>query len=63
MRRNATVLLTSHQPRLVARYVDRVVALDRGRIAFDGAPEALHDEQLLDIYEETAREPATGGTR
>jgi phosphonate transport system ATP-binding protein len=60
--RNATVLLTSHQPRLVARYVDRVVALDRARIAFDGAPEALRDEQLLDIYEEAAHEPVTEET-
>ena len=63
VRRNATVLLTSHQPRLVARYVDRIVALDRGHIAFDGAPEALRDEQLLDIYVDTAREPATEETR
>jgi ABC-type phosphate/phosphonate transport system ATPase subunit len=57
MQRCATLVLTSHQPRLVSRYVVRVVALDRGRIAFDGAPEALRDEQLLDIYDETSHEP------
>jgi phosphonate transport system ATP-binding protein len=63
VQRNATLLLTSHQPRLVARYVDRVVALDRGRIVFDGAPEALRDEQLLDIYDETPHEPVTEEAR
>ena len=49
--RGAALLVTSHQPRLVARYVDRFVALDRGRIVFDGAPDALRDEQLAGIYE------------
>ena len=63
VQRNATLLLTSHQPRLVARYVDRVVALDRGRIVFDGVPETLRDEQLLDIYEENPQEPVAEETR
>ncbi len=57
MRRGAALLITSHQPRLVARYVDRFVALDRGRIVFDGAPEALHDEYLASIYEDAANLP------
>lgn len=54
-RRAAALLITSHQPRLVARFVDRFVALDRGRIVFDGAPDALHDERLAGIYEDSAR--------
>lgn len=54
-KRGATLLVTSHQPRLVERFVDRVVALDRGKIVFDGGPELLHDERLADIYDEAAR--------
>ena len=61
--RNATLLLTSHQPRLVARYVDRVVALDRGRIVFDGSPDVLRDEHLVYIYDEAPHEPTTEETR
>lgn len=56
-RRNATLLVSSHQPRLVARFVDRFVALERGRIVFDGAPDALRDDMLADIYEESAQRP------
>jgi phosphonate transport system ATP-binding protein len=59
LRRGATLLVTSHQPRLVGRFVERFVALDRGRIVFDGAPDALPDEKLLGIYEDAARRPAT----
>ncbi len=58
LRRGATLLLSSHQPRLVARYVDRFVALDRGRIVFDDAPAALHDERLAGIYEDSKNLPA-----
>jgi phosphonate transport system ATP-binding protein len=56
-RRNATLLVTSHQPPLVARFVDRFVALYSGRVVFDGPPEALHDERLIGIYEDGARHP------
>lgn len=58
LRRGATLLLSSHQPRLVAAYVDRFVALDRGRIVFDGAPVQLHDEWLDDFYDASRRLPA-----
>lgn len=57
-RRGSALLVSSHQPRLVARYVDRFIALDRGHIVFDGVPEALHDERLAGIYETAATEPA-----
>ena len=50
LRRGAALVITSHQPRLVARYVERVVALDRGRIVFDGAPDTLRDDEIADIY-------------
>jgi phosphonate transport system ATP-binding protein len=57
LERGATLLVTSHQPQLVARFVERFVALDRGRIVFDGSPQALHDERLAGIYEDAARPP------
>lgn len=57
LKRNAALLVTSHQPRLVARYVDRMIALDHGRIAFDGPPATLPDERLADIYGKAARRP------
>jgi phosphonate transport system ATP-binding protein len=50
LRRGAALVITSHQPRLVARYVERVVALDHGRIVFDGAPETLRDDEIAGIY-------------
>ena len=55
--RRAALLVSSHQPRLVGGYVERFVALERGRIVFDGAPEALRDETLAGIYEEGVRGP------
>lgn len=55
LKRNAALLVTTHQPRLVARYVERMIALDRGRIVFDGPPDALPDERLADIYGKVAR--------
>ena len=58
LNRNAALLVTSHQPRLVARYVERFIALDRGRIVFDGAPDSLPDERLASIYEHAARDRA-----
>lgn len=54
-RRGAALVISSHQPRLAARYVRRFVALDQGRIIFDGSPDALRDEQLSGIYEDARR--------
>lgn len=48
--RGATLLVSSHQPRLIGEHVDRIVALDGGEIVFDGAPETLDDERLMRIY-------------
>jgi len=49
--RGVTLVVSSHQPRLVAGYVDRFVALDGGRVVFDGPTAALHDARLTAIYE------------
>lgn len=56
--RKATLILSSHQPGLVADYVDRFVALDAGRIVFDGTPGQLRDHQLSRIYMDTSPDPA-----
>ena len=45
-----TLVLSSHQPGLVAGYVDRFIALEEGRIVFDGPPDALNEAQLAGIY-------------
>ena len=57
VRRGATLLVSSHQPRLIAPFVDRFIALDRGRVVFDGPPKALRDDTLAGIYEETGSVP------
>nr|WP_281392868.1 ABC transporter ATP-binding protein [Roseospira goensis] len=40
LRERAAVVLVSHNLAEVARFCDRVVVLDRGRVAYDGLPEA-----------------------
>ncbi len=32
------------------RFADRIVGMSKGQIVFDGAPRALEDSHLLDIY-------------
>lgn len=45
-----TVLLITHDMRLVAEYCRRVVVMNRGSIVFDGTPETLFmDENLLKL--------------
>ena len=51
-RRGAGLILSSHQPRLVAPHVDRIIAMAGGRIVFDGAAENL-DHVLSELYEPT----------
>lgn len=48
--RGATLILTTHQPKLVASVVDRFVALDGGQVVFDGAPNAIDEALLASIY-------------
>jgi energy-coupling factor transport system ATP-binding protein len=36
-----TLLIITHDMRLVARFCERTIVLDRGRVAFDGGPGAL----------------------
>jgi phosphonate transport system ATP-binding protein len=45
-----TVLCSLHFLDLVHRYADRVIALNEGRLVFDGPPEAIDDEKFKEIY-------------
>lgn len=45
-----TVLCSLHFLDLVHRYADRVIALNQGRLMFDGLPEAIDDQKFKDIY-------------
>jgi phosphonate transport system ATP-binding protein len=45
-----TVLCSLHFLDLVHRYADRVVALNEGRLVFDGLPEDIDDRRFKEIY-------------
>jgi phosphonate transport system ATP-binding protein len=45
-----TVLCSLHFLDLVHRYADRVVALNQGRLVFDGLPKDIDDQKFKDIY-------------
>jgi phosphonate transport system ATP-binding protein len=45
-----TVLCSLHFLDLVHRYADRVIALNQGRLVFDGLPEEIDDQRFKDIY-------------
>jgi len=45
-----TVLCSLHFLDLVHRYADRVIALNQGRLMFDGPPEAIDDARFKAIY-------------
>ena len=50
-RRGHAVILVDHNVDLVARLVDRIMLLDRGRAAFDGDPrECLASPQMQEVY-------------
>jgi phosphonate transport system ATP-binding protein len=45
-----TVLCSLHFLDLVHRYADRVVALNQGRLMFDGHPKEIDDQKFKEIY-------------
>jgi phosphonate transport system ATP-binding protein len=45
-----TVLCSLHFLDLVHRYADRVIALNEGRLMFDGLPTAIDDQKFKEIY-------------
>jgi phosphonate transport system ATP-binding protein len=47
---NVTVLCSLHFLDLVHRYADRVVALNEGKLVFEGLPKEIDDQKFKDIY-------------
>jgi phosphonate transport system ATP-binding protein len=45
-----TVLCSLHFLDLVHRYADRAVALNQGRLVFDGEPKGIDDQRFKEIY-------------
>jgi phosphonate transport system ATP-binding protein len=45
-----TVLCSLHFLDLVHRYADRVIALNEGKLVFDGLPHQIDDERFKEIY-------------
>jgi len=54
--RGLTVLVSLHQVDTALRYCRRVIALDRGRVVYDGAAAALTPDLLRRLYGATADE-------
>lgn len=56
--RGATLIITSHQPRLVAGFVDRIVGLRGGRVVFDEPSSAMIPDDLVKLYGWQVAHPA-----
>lgn len=49
--RNATLIMSLHQPHFAQRYADRIVALRQGQIVYNGRADGLNDETIQSVYE------------
>jgi phosphonate transport system ATP-binding protein len=47
---NVTVLCSLHFLDLVHRYADQAIALNEGRLVFEGPPSEIDDEKFKEIY-------------
>ena len=48
--RDIPVIVNIHNVELARRFADRIVGMSNGEIVFDGAPQALEDRHLKQIY-------------
>ncbi len=48
-----TVLINIHSVELARQFSDRILALKAGEVVFDGKPEELTDDRLIEIYGKT----------
>lgn len=48
--KNLTCIVNLHQVEYAKRYASRIIGIKDGSIVFDGAPEALTDTMIADIY-------------
>jgi phosphonate transport system ATP-binding protein len=49
-----TVLCSLHFLDLVHRYADRAIALNEGKLVFEGAPSEIDDDKFKEIYGQEA---------
>ena len=49
-RRNDTLIVNLHQPRLARQFATRVIGLSEGRVVFDGSPDQLSETHEEFIY-------------
>lgn len=56
--RDATLIISSHQPKLVAGFVDRIVGLRDGRVVYDEPAGAMLPDDLVEFYEWQPARPA-----
>ncbi len=56
--REATLVISSHQPKQVTGFVDRVLGLRQGRFALDRRVGALFSADLADLYRSRVSQPA-----
>jgi phosphonate transport system ATP-binding protein len=47
---DTTVLCSLHQPELAREFGDRIIAVNQGRLVFDGTPEQLTDKVCEELY-------------
>ncbi|MEX3009279.1 phosphonate ABC transporter ATP-binding protein [Hoeflea sp. TYP-13] len=52
--RQATLIITTHQPMLVRTYVDRIIALSEGSVILDEESSPASAAQVMAVYEEMA---------
>lgn len=52
-----TALVSLHQVNYARRVADRVIAMAKGRLVFDGPPESLSSEHETDIYRHESTNP------
>ena len=48
--RGATLIISSHQPKMVSEFVERFIGLKQGRNVFDQPAGALKPGDLTDLY-------------
>ncbi len=56
--RGATLIVSTHQPKLVSGFIDRFIGLKQGRIAFDQAVGSLSSNDLAELYGWQIAKPA-----
>jgi phosphonate transport system ATP-binding protein len=51
-----TVLVNLHQVDVALHYAERIIGINRGKILYDGEPQALSNAQIYQIYGSEAGE-------